>query len=50
MIDDGSASTITWPSMTWVGGSAPTLATTGYTVIELWKVAGTLYGAHTGDA
>ena len=33
----------------WVGGSAPTLATTGYTVVELWKVGSTIYGAHTGD-
>ena len=50
MIDDGSAYTITWPTMTWVGGSAPTLATSGYTVIELWKVSTTLYGALVGTA
>jgi len=51
MIDDGTAYTITWPTMTWVnnGGSAPTLATTGYTVIALWKVSTTLYGALVGD-
>lgn len=51
MIDDGSAYTITWPTMTWVngGGSAPTLATTGYTVIAIWKVSTTLYGALVGD-
>jgi hypothetical protein len=51
MIDDGSAYTITWPTMTWVnnGGSAPTLATTGYTVVALWKVSTTLYGALVGD-
>lgn len=49
MIDDGTAYTLTWPTMTWVGGSAPTLATSGYTVVELWKVASTLYGAHVGD-
>lgn len=49
MIDDGSAYTITWPTMTWVGGSAPTLATTGYTIITLWKVGTTLYGAHAGN-
>jgi hypothetical protein len=49
MIDDGSAYTITWPTMTWVGGSAPTLATSGYTVITLWKVGTTLYGAHAGN-
>ena len=51
MIDDGAARTITWPTMTWVNnaGSAPTLATSGYTVIALWKVSTTLYGALVGD-
>jgi len=51
MIDDGSAYTITWPTITWVNnaGSAPTLATSGYTVIALWKVSTTLYGALVGD-
>jgi hypothetical protein len=51
MIDDGSAYTVTWPTMTWVNnaGSAPTLATTGYTVVALWKVSTTLYGALVGD-
>jgi hypothetical protein len=51
MIDDGSSYTVTWPTMTWVnnGGSAPTLATTGYTVVALWKVSSTLYGALVGD-
>ena len=48
MIDDGTAYTITWPTITWVGGSAPTLATTGYTVVEIWKVSTTLYGAIVG--
>lgn len=48
MIADGSAYAITWPSVTWVGGNAPTLATAGYTVIELWKVGSTLYGALVG--
>jgi hypothetical protein len=51
MVDDGTAYTITWPTMTWVnnGGVAPTLATTGYTVIAIWKVGTTLYGALVGD-
>lgn len=49
MVNDGTAYTITWPSVTWVGGSAPTLATTGYTVIELWEVGTTLYGALVGS-
>lgn len=50
MIDDGTAYTITWPTITWVGGSAPTLATTGYTVVVIWKVGSTLYGKYVGDA
>lgn len=51
MIDDGTAYTITWPSVTWRnnGGVAPTLATTGYTVIVLWKVSTTLYGVLVGN-
>jgi hypothetical protein len=49
MINDGTAYTITWPTMTWVGGTAPTLATSGYTVVELWKVGTTLYGALVGS-
>jgi len=49
MVADGTAYSLTWPTMTWVGGSAPTLATSGYSVIELWKISTTLYGAHVGD-
>ena len=48
MIDDGSAYSITWPTMTWVGGSAPTLATIGYTVVVLWKVGTALRGMLSG--
>lgn len=50
MIDDGTAYTITWPTITWVGGAAPTLPTTGYAVIALWQTNGVLYGNHVGDA
>lgn len=50
MIDDGNANTITWPTTTWVGGSAPTLETSGYNIIELWRVNGVLYGAFVGAA
>jgi len=52
MVDDGTAYTITWPSVTWKtnGGTAPTLMTTGYTVIVLWRVGAVLYGARVGDA
>ena len=54
MVDDGSAYTITWSSLAVVwktgGGSAPTLNTSGYTAIALWKVGTTIYGARVGDA
>lgn len=52
MIDDGSAFTVTWPSVTWEsgGGTAPTLDTTGFTVVTLWKVGSVLYGARVGGA
>lgn len=50
MIDDGTANTITWPTMTWVGGSAPTLALTGYTIVVVFRVAGVNYGVYAGDA
>lgn len=51
MIDDGSAFTVTWPSVTWVNNAkvAPTLATAGYTTVTLWKVSTTLYGAVVGN-
>ena len=52
MIDDGTAYTVTWPTTTWKtdNGAAPTLNTTGYTVVVLWKVNSTLYGARVGNA
>jgi hypothetical protein len=52
LIDDGTDYTITWPSVTWKtdGGVAPTLNTTGFTVVQLWKVSSVLYGARVGDA
>lgn len=54
MVDDGSAYTITWTSLavTWKTntGAAPTLNTTGYTAIALWKVGSVIYGARVGNA
>lgn len=54
MINDGSAYTITWStlSVTWKtnGGTAPTLNTSGYTAITLWKTENIIYGARVGDA
>lgn len=56
MVDDGTAYALTWTDstwgtggVTWVGGSAPTLATTGYSVIQFWKVGTKVYGARVGD-
>ena len=41
--------TVTWPTMTWVGGSAPTLGGATPTAIELFKIGSTLYGATVGN-
>jgi hypothetical protein len=56
MVNDGTAYTITWTDATWGtggviwrGGTAPTLATTGYSVIQFWKVSSQVYGASVGD-
>jgi hypothetical protein len=56
MVNDGTAYTLTWTDTTWgtsgviwVGGSAPTLSTTGYTVLEFWKVSTQVYGALVGS-
>ena len=53
LIDDGTAYTIDWSSMsiTWVNNAAaaPTLSETAPTVIALWKVSTVLYGALVGD-
>ena len=51
MIADGTAYAVTWTTMavTWVGGTAPTLPTAGYGVVELWKVGTTIYGASVGN-
>ena len=52
MIADGaSAYTVNWSSVapTWVGGSAPTLPTSGYAVIVLWKANFVVDGTKVGD-
>lgn len=53
MINDSASSfTVTWTSLpvTWVGGAAPTLApASGFTIIQLWKVSTTIYGALVGQ-
>ena len=59
MVNDGTAYTLTWTDATFGGsgvvwktdgGVAPTLNTTGYTAIVLWKVSTQVYGARVGDA
>jgi len=58
MVNDGTSTsyTITWTDATWgsggviwKGGSAPTLAATGYSVIQFWKVGSQVYGASVGN-
>jgi hypothetical protein len=58
MIDDGTAYAITWTDATFGGsgvvwktdgGTAPTLNTTGYTTVALWKLGDQVYGARVGD-
>lgn len=50
MIQDGTAYAVTWTTIgvVWVGGSAPTLPTTGNAVIELWEAGGRVLGAYVG--
>jgi hypothetical protein len=58
MIDDGFGETpgeLTWTDTTfgytgvqWIGGYAPKLTRSGYTVVQLWKAYGTVYGALLG--
>ena len=55
-INDGTAFAITWTTVgvVWLGqtagssGTAPTLGTTGWTHIELWKEGSIVYGALIG--
>jgi hypothetical protein len=56
MVNDGTAYTLTWTDATWgtggviwTGGIAPTLAISGYTVIQFWKVDTQVYGANVGN-
>jgi hypothetical protein len=54
MIENITGASVTWTSLavTWKtdGGNAPTLNTTGVTVITLWKVFSIIYGARVGNA
>lgn len=47
-IDDGTGYTIVWPTMQWMGGGAPTLETSGWNIVTVWKVGSTLFGTSNG--
>ena len=51
LIQDGTAYTITWPTITWLTDNAvaPTLGLTTVTPVLVQKVGSTLYGRRTGD-
>ena len=46
-VTGGDTHVVTWPTATWVGGSAPTLTTAD--LIVLWKDAAGLFGAYVGS-
>lgn len=50
-VADGTAYTITWSGfpIVWKGGSAPTLATTGYTEVNIEYSGGVYRGVYVGD-
>ena len=52
MVDDGTAYSITWFTITWKtnSGAAPTLLTSGRTPILIANISGTTYGWRLGDA
>lgn len=47
-ISSVGSDSITWPTMKWVYGSAPSLHATNDNWIQLWKVGATLYGSYVG--
>jgi len=51
-IADGTAYTITWTTIgvVWIGGAAPTLATTGWSHVVLWRVGSVYYGKYVGSS
>jgi hypothetical protein len=51
IVDDGTAATVTWTTVgvVWVGGVAPTLATSGFNIIELWKEGNVIRGVYVGS-
>jgi hypothetical protein len=51
LIDDGTAYTITWSTIgvVWKGGTAPTLATSGFTEVNIYREGDVYRGVHVGD-
>ena len=45
----GPAYTVTWPSVVWVGAVEPVIVSAGSSIVELFKIGTTLYGAYVGD-
>ena len=47
-----TTNTVTWPTINWVNNDTlpPELGSTGSTVVSIWHVGGTLYGAFVGNS
>ena len=39
---------VTWPTTSWIDGSPPSLSTSNYTVISLWKASNVVYAGLMG--
>lgn len=44
LVSNVGGSTVTWPAITWAGGSAPTQSSTGTDVYTFMKIGSTIYG------
>lgn len=45
LVIPGTTNTVTWPTVSWQGGTAPTLDATNDNIIALFKIGSTLYGS-----
>ena len=48
LVIPGTANTVTWPTIKWLGGAAPALDATNDTIISVFKIGTTLYGSSLG--
>ena len=48
LVIPGTANTVTWPTIKWLGGAAPTLDATNDNLFSLFKIGTTLYGSSLG--